>query len=68
MSADVTIVVAQAADAVAVPAIAVSGTSGSYTVRVLGTDGTVETRSVEVGLMTSDSSRSRAASRRASPS
>ena len=54
MSADVTIVVAQAADAVAVPATALSGTSGAYTVRVLGTDGTVETRSVGVGLITSD--------------
>ncbi len=54
MSADLTIVIAQANDAIAVPAIALSGTSGSYTVRVLAADGTVETRPVDVGLVTSD--------------
>ena len=53
MSAEITIVIAQADNAVAVPAIALSGTSGSYTVRVLNTDGTVESRTVEVGLITS---------------
>ena len=54
MSADLTIVIAQADNAVAVPAIAVSGRNGDYTVRILGADGTVETRNVQVGLMTSD--------------
>jgi macrolide-specific efflux system membrane fusion protein len=54
MSAEVTIVTAQADDALAIPAIALSGTSGEYTVRVLASDGTVETRSVEVGLIASD--------------
>ena len=54
MSAEITIVIAEAADALAVPAIALSGTSGSYTVRVLNSDGTVEARSVDVGLIASD--------------
>jgi macrolide-specific efflux system membrane fusion protein len=54
MSAEVTIVVAEADNAIAVPAIAVSGTSGSYTVSVLNADGTVESRSVDVGLIASD--------------
>jgi macrolide-specific efflux system membrane fusion protein len=53
MSAEITIVIAQADNAVAVPAIALSGTSGSYVVRVLNSDGTVESRSVQVGLITS---------------
>jgi membrane fusion protein, macrolide-specific efflux system len=54
MSADVTVVVAAAENVVAVPASALSGTSGSYTVRVLGSDGTATTTPVEVGLVTSD--------------
>jgi len=54
MSAEITIVIAEAADALAVPAIALSGTAGSYTVRVLNSDGTVEARSVDVGLIASD--------------
>jgi multidrug efflux pump subunit AcrA (membrane-fusion protein) len=54
MSAEITIVIAEATDALAVPAIALSGTSGSYTVRVLNSDGTVEARSVDVGLIASD--------------
>jgi hypothetical protein len=54
MSADVTIVTAQVDDVVAIPAIALSGTSGSYTVRVITSSGTAETRTVTVGLVTSD--------------
>ncbi len=54
MSAEITIVIAEATDALAVPAIALSGTSGNYTVRVLNGDGTVEARSVDVGLIASD--------------
>ena len=54
MSAEITIVIAEATDALAVPAIALSGTSGNYTVRVLNSDGTVEARSVDVGLIASD--------------
>ncbi|MBP1704803.1 MAG: secretion protein HlyD family protein [Chloroflexi bacterium] len=53
MSAEVSITVAEAADVVAVPAAAVSGTSGQYVVRVMGADGQVQARSVEVGLITS---------------
>jgi multidrug efflux pump subunit AcrA (membrane-fusion protein) len=54
MSAEVEIVTAQADNALAIPAIALSGTNGSYTVRVLLDDGTIETRDVSVGLVTSD--------------
>ncbi len=54
MSADLTIVIAEAENAVAVPAIAVSGSGDTHTVRVLAADGTVETRNVQVGLVTSD--------------
>ncbi len=53
MSAEVSITISQADNVLAVPAIAVSGTSATgYTVRVLGSDGSLETRSVQVGLMT----------------
>jgi HlyD family secretion protein len=52
MSADVSITTASASDVVAVPAIALVGTTGNYSVRTL--DGqTVETVPVEVGLVTS---------------
>jgi macrolide-specific efflux system membrane fusion protein len=54
MSAEVTIVTAEADNAIAVPAIALTGTSGNYAVRVLNSDGTVSSRSVEVGLIASD--------------
>jgi multidrug efflux pump subunit AcrA (membrane-fusion protein) len=54
MSAEITNVIAEADGALAVPAIALSGTSGSYTVRVLNGDGSVEARSVDVGLIASD--------------
>ena len=46
MSAEITIVLAEADNALAVPAIALSGTEGSYTVRVMNADGNVEPRSV----------------------
>ena len=55
MSAEISIVIAEADDALAVPAIALSGTStNGYTVRVLNADGSVEAKSVDVGLVTSD--------------
>jgi membrane fusion protein, macrolide-specific efflux system len=53
MTADVTIVIAQADNAVAVPIAALSGTSGNYTVQVMGSDGTPQSRPVQVGLITS---------------
>ena len=52
MSAEVTIVVATAQDVLTVPSRALSGSGDSYTVRVVGTDGTVEVRPVTVGLVT----------------
>lgn len=52
MTADVTIVTASANSVLAVPSRALAGSGGSYTVRVVGADGTVETRAVEVGLVT----------------
>jgi multidrug efflux pump subunit AcrA (membrane-fusion protein) len=54
MSAEVVVVTAQADNAVAIPSIALSGTSGNYTARVLLDDGTVEVRDVLVGLVTSE--------------
>ena len=53
MTADVTIVIAQADNAIAVPVAALTGTSGNYTVQVMGSDGTVQSRPVQVGLITS---------------
>jgi RND family efflux transporter MFP subunit len=53
MSADVSITTASAADVVAVPSVALSGGANGYTVNVIAADGTVERRSVEVGLVTS---------------
>jgi macrolide-specific efflux system membrane fusion protein len=52
MSADVTIVTASAVDVLTIPSRALSGSGDSYTVRVVGADGTVEARSVTVGLVT----------------
>jgi hypothetical protein len=54
MSAEITVVTARAADVLTVPAAALSGTTGAYTVRVLASDAAVETRTVEVGLLTSE--------------
>lgn len=53
MSADVSVVTATASGVLAVPSRALSGTAGSYTVRVVAADGSVETRDVTVGLVTS---------------
>jgi macrolide-specific efflux system membrane fusion protein len=53
MSAQLSIAVAQSANALAVPAAAIAGSAGAYDVRVLGADGAVETRPVSVGLITS---------------
>jgi RND family efflux transporter MFP subunit len=53
MSADVTIVTATASNVVAIPSRALSGSAGNYTVRVVASDGTVQTRAVTVGLITS---------------
>jgi macrolide-specific efflux system membrane fusion protein len=52
MSADITITAASATGVLSIPSRALSGTAGSYTVRVVADDGTVSTRSVEVGLVT----------------
>ena len=53
MSADITIVAASATNVLAIPSRALTGNAGSYTVRVVAADGSVATRSVEVGLVTS---------------
>jgi RND family efflux transporter MFP subunit len=52
MTADITIVTASATDVLTVPAEALRGTDGNYTVRVLGEDGTPVATPVEVGLVT----------------
>ncbi|HET7181949.1 MAG TPA: efflux RND transporter periplasmic adaptor subunit [Candidatus Limnocylindrales bacterium] len=53
MSADITITAASATNVLAIPSRALAGNAGSYTVRVVAADGTVSTRNVEVGLVTS---------------
>jgi macrolide-specific efflux system membrane fusion protein len=53
MTADVTITTASASGVLAVPAAAIRGTSGNYTVLVMTPAGTPESRPVTVGLMTS---------------
>jgi macrolide-specific efflux system membrane fusion protein len=53
MSADISIVAASATNVLAIPSRALSGSAGAYTVRVVGADGSVSVRSVEVGLVTS---------------
>ncbi len=52
MSSDVEITIAQAADVVAVPAVALMGSNGNYAVRVATSGGGVEIRPVTVGLVT----------------
>lgn len=52
MTADVTIVTASATGVLTIPSRALSGGAGSYSVRVVGSDGTVEPRAVTVGLVT----------------
>jgi macrolide-specific efflux system membrane fusion protein len=53
MSADVAVTTASATGVLAIPSRALLGSAGSYRVRVLATDGTVATRDVTVGLITS---------------
>ena len=53
MSAQVAVTTAAARNVLAVPAIALNGAAGNYTVRVLGANGAVEARPVQVGLVTS---------------
>jgi membrane fusion protein, macrolide-specific efflux system len=55
MSADVTITIASATNVLTVPAEALRGTDGAYSVLVLGADGTPTTQAVEVGLVTATS-------------
>jgi macrolide-specific efflux system membrane fusion protein len=52
MSADVTITVASATDVLTVPASALHGSNGDYSVLTMAADGTVTTTAVEVGLVT----------------
>jgi macrolide-specific efflux system membrane fusion protein len=54
MSADISVVAAEALDVLAVPSAAIDGSAGSYTVTVLAADGSTDTRAVEVGLVTDD--------------
>jgi multidrug efflux pump subunit AcrA (membrane-fusion protein) len=53
MSTSVAITTAQAQNVLRVPAIAVGGSSGSYSVQVVGTDGQAQAVPVQVGLMSS---------------
>jgi len=53
MSADVSVITATATNVVAIPSRALSGSAGSYTVRVVAADGSVSVREVTVGLITS---------------
>ena len=54
MSADISVVAAEALDVLAVPSAALDGSAGSYSVTVLAADGSTETRAIEVGLVTDD--------------
>jgi macrolide-specific efflux system membrane fusion protein len=54
MSVQVTVVTARALGVLSIPSVALGGTLGSYTVSVLASDGTVSTRSVGTGLVTTD--------------
>jgi macrolide-specific efflux system membrane fusion protein len=53
MSAKASVTIAQAANVLAVPAVALNGSALGYTVLVVGQDGTAQTRDVTVGLVTS---------------
>ena len=53
MTADVTITTASASGVLAVPAAALRGSAGDYSVLVLGPNGTPEAKAVTVGLITS---------------
>jgi macrolide-specific efflux system membrane fusion protein len=54
MSIQVSVVTAQALGVLSIPSIALGGTLGSYTVSVLGGNGTVSTKAVGTGLVTTD--------------
>jgi macrolide-specific efflux system membrane fusion protein len=53
MTAEIGITTAEAKDVVAVPAIALTGSDGSYAVQVVDGTGATASRAVEVGLLTS---------------
>jgi macrolide-specific efflux system membrane fusion protein len=52
MTADVTITIDTATNVLTVPAASLRGTTGAYTVLVLGADGTPTAQPVDVGLVT----------------
>lgn len=52
MTASIAVTTAQAANVIAVPAIALVGSAGAYGVRVIAADGTSQVTSVDVGLVT----------------
>ena len=52
MTADVTITIDSATNVLTVPAAALRGTTGNYTVLIMGADGTPTAKPVEVGLVT----------------
>lgn len=54
MSVQVTVVTSEALGVLSIPSVALGGTLGSYTVSMLGDDGTTSTRSVGTGLITTD--------------
>jgi RND family efflux transporter MFP subunit len=54
MTAEIQVTTAQAADVLAVPAEAINGSAGNYSVMVVGADGQATALPVEVGLITSD--------------
>jgi multidrug efflux pump subunit AcrA (membrane-fusion protein) len=52
MSASIAVTTAQATNVIAVPAIALLGSSGNYSVRVIAPDGSAQIVPVQVGLVT----------------
>jgi macrolide-specific efflux system membrane fusion protein len=52
MTASIAVTTAQSANVIAVPAIALVGSAGSYGVRVIAVDGTSQVVPVDVGLVT----------------
>jgi macrolide-specific efflux system membrane fusion protein len=52
MTADVTITIDSATNVLTVPAAALRGTTGDYTVLIVGADGTPTAQPVQVGLVT----------------
>jgi multidrug efflux pump subunit AcrA (membrane-fusion protein) len=53
MSADIEVTTAEADNVLSVPAAALSGSNGNYSVRVLASDGVATAQAVQVGLVTS---------------